>query len=308
MAKLYHLARMTTPTTGNGGTLTLGTAIAGYLSFSAAGVQNGDNVSYAIVDGSQIEIGRGTYNIFGPTLTRSVIQSSNNNLPLTLSGNAEVYISEISGTGSVATGSGLVPSEEGPGIDLVGTQIGLGGDSILIYHPNGNPVSEFAANSGGLSAALAAASDGDVVMLPAGEISGDQTVPIGVSLVGMGRDASILSGKITLTDGANLSNLKLAVSGNDDTNAIIGVLAPVIGEAHLYDCSVAPINAGLGGVHAVEINSGGDLYCHDCFLDGKGVIEGATGYAGFRSPAGSGSLYIDGGVCLGSDPDNPFND
>jgi hypothetical protein len=58
MAKLYNLARVTTATTGTG-TMTLGAAVAGYLTFAGAGVQNGDVVAYAIKDGSNSEIGRG---------------------------------------------------------------------------------------------------------------------------------------------------------------------------------------------------------------------------------------------------------
>ena len=69
MGKLYSLARMTTATTGTG-TITLGSAVGGYLSFAAAGAQNGDVVSYAINDGSNSEIGYGTYTSAGTTPAR----------------------------------------------------------------------------------------------------------------------------------------------------------------------------------------------------------------------------------------------
>ena len=60
MAKLYNLARMTTATTG-AGTITLGSAVSGFLSFAGAGAANGDVVSYGILDGANSEVGTGTY-------------------------------------------------------------------------------------------------------------------------------------------------------------------------------------------------------------------------------------------------------
>ena len=56
MAKLYNLARVNTATTGTG-TITLGSAVAGYLTFALAGVADGDVVDYGIKDGSNSEIG-----------------------------------------------------------------------------------------------------------------------------------------------------------------------------------------------------------------------------------------------------------
>lgn len=91
MSKLYNLAKMTTATTGTG-TITLGSAVSGFLSFASAGVSNGDVVSYAILDGASSEIGTGTYTSSGTTLTRSVTNSTNSNSPINLSGSAVVYI------------------------------------------------------------------------------------------------------------------------------------------------------------------------------------------------------------------------
>lgn len=91
MAKLYNLASMSTATTGTG-TITLGSAVSGALSFAAAGVQDGDTVTYAIKDGANSEIGRGVYTASGTTLTRSVLKSTNSNTAISLSGAAEVFI------------------------------------------------------------------------------------------------------------------------------------------------------------------------------------------------------------------------
>ena len=89
--KLFNLARMTTATTGTG-TLTLGSAVSGFLSFAAAGISDGDVISYAIKDGSNSEIGIGTYTSSGTTLTRTVTKSTNSNNAISLSGSAAVFI------------------------------------------------------------------------------------------------------------------------------------------------------------------------------------------------------------------------
>ncbi len=91
MAKQLNLARVTTATTGTG-TITLGSAVSGYLTFALAGVANGDVVSYGIKDGASSEIGYGTYTSAGTTLTRTVTKSTNSNAAISLSGIAEVFI------------------------------------------------------------------------------------------------------------------------------------------------------------------------------------------------------------------------
>jgi hypothetical protein len=91
MAKLYNLARMSTTTTGTG-TITLGSAIGGYLTFAQAGVANGETIAYAIKDGANSEIGTGVYTSSGTTLTRSVTKSTNSDTAINLSGVAEVFI------------------------------------------------------------------------------------------------------------------------------------------------------------------------------------------------------------------------
>lgn len=91
MAKLYNLAGMSTATTGTG-TITLGSAMYGHLTFAQAGVQNGDLVGYAVNDGAASEVGYGVYTASGTTLTRTVRKSTNSDAAISLSGSAEVFI------------------------------------------------------------------------------------------------------------------------------------------------------------------------------------------------------------------------
>jgi hypothetical protein len=95
MPILVNRAKMTTATTGTG-TITLGSASAGYQTFADAGVTNGQVVQYVIEDGVDWEIGEGTYTASGTLLARTTIQeSSNANAAITLSGAAVVFISAV---------------------------------------------------------------------------------------------------------------------------------------------------------------------------------------------------------------------
>lgn len=85
---------MTTATTGTG-TITLGSASSGFQSFAGAGVANGDTVRYVIEDGTAWEIGSGVYTASGTTLTRSVLESSNSDTAINLSGSATVFVTAV---------------------------------------------------------------------------------------------------------------------------------------------------------------------------------------------------------------------
>tara|TARA_B100001939_G_scaffold339622_1_gene346661 strand:- start:613 stop:2340 length:1728 start_codon:yes stop_codon:yes gene_type:complete len=111
MPVLKNRAKMSTSTTGTG-TITLGSAEDGYQTFSDAGVANSDVVRYIIEDGSNFEIGTGTYTSSGTTLSRTVIESSNSDAAINLSGSATVFIGataeDIPSLSLTATASGAL--------------------------------------------------------------------------------------------------------------------------------------------------------------------------------------------------------
>jgi hypothetical protein len=96
MVTLVNRAKVSTSTTGTG-TITLGAAVDSYQTFGAAGVTDGQTVRYVIEDGANWEIGTGTYTASGTTLSRSVIESSNSDAAINLSGQATVFASVAAG-------------------------------------------------------------------------------------------------------------------------------------------------------------------------------------------------------------------
>lgn len=83
-------AQMTSVTLGTG-TLTLGAATPKFQTFSAAGVNDGEPITYLIEDGGSWEIGTGVYTASGTTLSRTLKSSSSGSL-LNCSGSQTVSL------------------------------------------------------------------------------------------------------------------------------------------------------------------------------------------------------------------------
>jgi hypothetical protein len=108
MVTLVNRAKVATATTGTG-TITLGAAESGYQTFADAGLVDANVVRYTIEDGTDWEIGSGTYTASGTTLTRTLDESSTGSL-LNLTSSAVVFVT--------AAGEDIQqPPSEGPFVD-----------------------------------------------------------------------------------------------------------------------------------------------------------------------------------------------
>jgi hypothetical protein len=116
-----------TSTTTGTGTFTLAGAVSGFQSFSAIG--NGNTTYYAIVLGSEWEVGLGTYTSSGTTLSRdTILESSNGGTAVNFSaGTKNVFVT--------------YPAEKGLYTDASGNAIALGTPaSATLTNATGLPI------------------------------------------------------------------------------------------------------------------------------------------------------------------------
>ena len=89
--KFLDRVQMTVASAPGTGSIALGSAVASFQTFAAAGASNGDTTPYLILDGNNWEFGVGTYSSSGPTLARTTITASTSaGSAITASGSAIV--------------------------------------------------------------------------------------------------------------------------------------------------------------------------------------------------------------------------
>jgi hypothetical protein len=171
MPTLYNRARVNTATAGTG-TMTLGSAVSNaFFTFAEAGVPDAAIVSYLIEDGSDVEMGVGTYTLSGTTLSRTVtaskISGTAGTTKLTLSGSAVVSITALAadiavppttttdhaivrwdGTTGRAVQNSHVTIADDDSANVTFTAAGAGTDVGLVFTAKGNPARAVTYNMG----------------------------------------------------------------------------------------------------------------------------------------------------------------
>jgi hypothetical protein len=189
---------------------------------------------------------------------------------------------------------------EGPGIDITGSnRIGVGHDSILLVDSTSHvSAREYAVTSSGLDAALSSATSGDVILLPAQDISGNHTITAGVKVVGYSRYATILTGQITGGASSAIENLSVIRTANS-SDTLKGVVSPASGTFYINGCSIVSTQSGSGNSYAVSgENNSSTIEIWNSYMYGSS--GSGTGYGTYRDSGTSASLYVFGGWVRGS--------
>jgi hypothetical protein len=167
---------------------------------------------------------------------------------------------------------------DGEIVDLrMAAAAGVGND-ILLY--SGAAITPYPPTGAGLLAANAAAADGDVIHVPPGSYTvTTMTVGTGVTIIGSGQPATIISGTITLANSVIMSDLLISkvASSASAVNAI--VLPTGSCSVALYNVTVRATNTGAGDANAIYDQSNADtLYLIGGIYDGD-VSGAGTAYA-----------------------------
>lgn len=146
---VFDRVQETTATTGTG-SITLSGAVAGFQSFAVVG--NGNTTFYCLTNGSQWEVGIGTYSTTGPALARTTVlsNSNGNTSPITLVGASNVFVTypseqsvnldasgNVSPLGTIASGT-WQGSTIGVAYGGTGVTTSSGANSVMLRDANQN--------------------------------------------------------------------------------------------------------------------------------------------------------------------------
>jgi len=126
-----------TTTTTSTGTYTLGGAVSGFETFTA-NLSNGDTTYYCCTDGTDFEVGLGTFASSGTTLARTtIISSSNSNNAVNWSSGTRDIFCTLPGSKAVvldangALSTGITVQDEGSGLSTTAKTLNFVGSGIV---------------------------------------------------------------------------------------------------------------------------------------------------------------------------------
>ena len=279
MPVLTNRAYVATSTTGTG-TLTLGGALAGYQTFAASGVSNGDEVRYTILDGSNWEIGAGTYTASGTTLSRTPSESSNGGSAIVLTGSAEVFI-------TAAAGDILQPANNLSDLANAGTSRTNLGVAIG---------SDVQAYSSVLASTTASYTTAEETKLSGIETGADVTDPANVTAAGALMDSEVTN--LAQVKAFDSSDYATAAQGTLATNALPksggAMTGPITTNSTFDGRNVSVDGSKLDGIAAgaTNVTNNNQLINGAGYTTNVGDITGVTAGSGITGGGTSGTVTV----------------
>lgn len=192
-----------------------------------------------------------------------------------------------------ATGSGLPTS-----------------DNIYRYNAAGLIVERYDVSADGLTAALADAVSGDLIYMPAPSMTGDFTVPDGVTVQGLNRDRTIITGSLTCIGNAIFRSLRINVYSTSSSNKK-GIVAQGNNETvTIIDCFIDVVTTSTGQAWGISLEEDNALVqMRDSFMGGTGANAWLMMFDAAKSDQFIGARFNNfagSQVCSGEDGDHIF--
>lgn len=209
----------TTSSTGTG-TITLNGAVAGYQSFSVIG--NGNTTYYAIVGGSEWEVGLGTYTSSGTTLSRdTVLESSSSGAKVSFSaGTKNVFVTYPAERAVLTDDIGVtVQAYDAQLADIAG--LNPTSDGFIVGNGTNFIIETGATARSSLGLGTLATQNGTFSGTSSGTNTGDQNLFSTIAVSGQSNVvADSTSDTLTLVAGTNITITTDATSDSVTINAV----------------------------------------------------------------------------------------
>ena len=242
--KFANRVKVISTTTGTG-TITLGSAVESFQTFSDGGILDGNSVRYTIVDTNDWEVGTGVYTHSGTTMSRSLEESSTGSL-LNLSGEQEVFITtsatDIENLGSRSIDYFYFTATAGQtvftGNDDNSNQLAFFEDNIIVFmngivlEGNSQDYSVSGGNTVTLTAGAALSDEINIVAFKAftiadtvskvtgGQFDANVDFAAGIDVTGNITVTGTVDGRDVATDGTKLDGVEAGATA-DQTDAEI---------------------------------------------------------------------------------------